>query len=64
MQCETCRGSPYPGTVLTRTGYVPCPNGCIGNIASCCDAAGSAQPAPELRPSLDCAAPEGAAEGR
>jgi hypothetical protein len=49
MPCETCRGSGYPGMVLTRTGYVPCPNGCIGNIASCCDAAGSAQPAPELR---------------
>jgi hypothetical protein len=49
MPCEICRGSPYPGMVLTRTGYVPCPNGCIGNIASCCDAAGSAQPAPELR---------------
>jgi hypothetical protein len=27
-----------------QTTYVPCPNGCIGRIASCCDAAGSAQP--------------------
>jgi hypothetical protein len=59
MPCEICRGSPYPGMVLTRTGYVPCPNGCIGNIASCCDAAGSAQPAAELR---RCEVPLGAAE--
>jgi len=47
MDCETCRGSPLPGMVITRFGVVHCPNHCIGAIASCCDAAGSAQP--ELR---------------
>jgi hypothetical protein len=48
MDCETCRGSPIPGMVITRFGVMHCPNHCIGRIASCCDAAGSAQP--ELRP--------------
>jgi hypothetical protein len=44
MNCDTCCGSPFPGMVITPFGPVPCPNGCIGSIASCCDAAGSAQP--------------------
>jgi len=48
MDCEVCRGSPLPGMVITPSGPVHCPNHCIGSIASCCDAAGSAQP--ELRP--------------
>jgi hypothetical protein len=55
MLCEICRGSPIPGMVLTKTGPVPCPNGCIGGTASCCDGAGSAQPAP----GFDCEAPPG-----
>ena len=50
MDCQTCRGSPIPGMVITRFGVMHCPNHCIGSIASCCDAAGSAQP--ELRPNV------------
>ena len=60
MDCDTCRGSPIPGMVITVTGLVACPNRCIGGIASCCDAAGSlafsprACPVgqPELRPNV------------
>jgi hypothetical protein len=54
MPCDICRNSPIPGFLVIQvnadeTGrpaitYAPCPNDCIGRVASCCDAAGSAQP--------------------
>jgi DnaJ-class molecular chaperone len=52
MICEACRGSGVMPELLARTlgadlwRNIPCPecNGC--GIASCCDAAGSAQPVP------------------
>ena len=51
MQCEVCCGSLMPGMVITEIGIVSCPNGCMGGIASCCDAAGSAQPEGRCAPS-------------
>lgn len=62
MICETCHGQGgwherHPGVRLgehvgTLTRWVPCPD-CIGGVASCCDAAGSAE---QLALPLDAAA--------
>lgn len=54
MRCPTCANSGRPGwlrvCVRSQQGgfavlWAGCPD-CIGGVASCCDAAGSAQPAP------------------
>lgn len=57
MRCETCARSGRPGYLAVRVRsrhdgfavlWAPCPD-CIGGVASCCDAAGAAQPDPQRR---------------